>query len=274
MTIAIALLLALVSTTLTNLAYVRQHAAATDLPALSLARPVQAVRMLLADPRWRRGFALEASGYLLYAAALAVAPLALVQSAAAGGIGILAYLSRRISGHRVGRRTMIGVMLSVVGLLSLGLSLQSGPTAGHTGSIALVLVWLGGTAAAAAAVYVLGRPVLPRVVVCGIAGGLCFSVGDIATKLATQWGPRSAFVVAVFLGYGAGTSLLQLGYQAGAALTVAGLATLLANVLPIAAGTVLLEEPVPSGALGGARVFAFFAVTAGAVLLTKPAGET
>ena len=37
--------------------------------------------------------------------------------------------------------------------------------------------------------------------------------------------------------------------------------------LPIAAGTVVLGEPLPHGALGGARVVAFGAVTVGAVLL-------
>ena len=52
-------------------------------------------------------------------------------------------------------------------------------------------------------------------------------------------------------GYALGTALLQIGYQSGGALTVAGLATLLTNALPIAAGTVVLDEPVPSGAYGG-----------------------
>jgi hypothetical protein len=78
------------------------------------------------------------------------------------------------------------------------------------------------------------------------------------------------FVVPLIAGYSAGTALLQRGYQAGGALTVAGLATLLTNALPIAAGTVVLDEPVPSGAYGGLRVLAFAAVTAGAVLLARP----
>jgi hypothetical protein len=64
--------------------------------------------------------------------------------------------------------------------------------------------------------------------------------------------------------------LLQLGYQAGGALTVAGVATLLTNALPIAAGTVVLDEPVPSGVFGGLRILAFAAVTAGGVLLATP----
>jgi hypothetical protein len=76
--------------------------------------------------------------------------------------------------------------------------------------------------------------------------------------------------VLLLLGYGLGTALLQIGYQAGAALTVAGLATLVTNALPIAAGTVILDEPLPHGGLGVARALAFGAVVAGAVLLARP----
>ena len=81
---------------------------------------------------------------------------------------------------------------------------------------------------------------------------------------------RIAFAVTLVGGYIAGTSLLQLGYQRGAALTVAGIATLLTNALPIAAGTALLGEPVPGGVLGATRVAAFAAVVAGAIMLARP----
>jgi hypothetical protein len=101
----------------------------------------------------------------------------------------------------------------------------------------------------------------------GIAGGLLFSIGDFSTKLATQGGAHFAFIATLIIGYTLGTSLLQLGYQRGGALTVAGLATLFTNAMPILAGTIVLGEPVPPGALGAARLLAFVAVTAGAVLL-------
>ena len=104
----------------------------------------------------------------------------------------------------------------------------------------------------------------------GIAGGLLFAVGDISTKLATQGGARVAFVLPLVGGYLLGTALLQLGYQRGAALTIAGIATLLANALPIAAGTVLLGEPVPGGVLGALRIAAFAIVVAGAIVLARP----
>ncbi len=265
--------LALVSTTLSSLAYLREHDAAAAMPALSMRRPLQSLQALLGDRSWLLGFAMEGGAFALYAAALALAPLALVQSIAAGGIGLLAFFSIRLSGGRLGRRRMIGVALSVLGLVALAASLANGSGEGHSGSTLAVLVWIAATAALAVAVIVFGRRLLGVAVANAIAGGLCFSAGDISTKLATQGGARLGFLLTLVLGYTIGTSLLQLGYQAGAALTVAGLATLLTNVLPILAGTIVLEEPVPSGALGALRVLAFVAVTVGAVLLARPEAQ-
>jgi hypothetical protein len=220
------------------------------------------------------GFAMESSGFLLYAAALALAPLALVQSIAAGGIGLLAFLSVRLSGGRLGTRRLVGVIVAVAGLLALAISLANGSGGeGHSGSTLAVALWIGASCALAGAVVAIGRPMLGAAVANAIAGGLLFSAGDISTKLATQGGARVAFVVPLILGYTLGTTLLQLGYQADSALTVADLATLLTNLLPILAGTIVLEEPVPSGALGVLRVLAFVAVTVGAVLLARPGDQ-
>jgi hypothetical protein len=267
---AVAIVLAAFSTTITSLAYLREHDAAAALPVLSMRRPVHSLRLLLSDRSWLVGFAMETSGFLLYAAALALAELSLVQSINAGGIGVLAYVSARMGRRRLGRRELIGVILSVLGLLALAVSLVGGSTAGGHGSTAAILVWLGASGGAAVAVLLLGRAMLGTAVAAGIAGGLFFAIGDISTKLVTQGGVRTGFLVTLILGYLLGTVLLQLGYQAGGALTVAGLATLLTNALPIAAGTIVLDEPVPSGAYGALRILAFAAVTAGGVLLARP----
>ena len=266
----IALVLAVASTTLTNVAYLREHDAAASLPCLSMRRPFHSLRLLLSDRSWLSGFAMETSGFALYAAALALASLALVQSITAGGIGVLAYVSARVTGRRLGRRRLTGVSLSILGLAALAVSLARSSGEGGTGSTSAILVWLGTTAVLALLALSIGRRTGRPAVAAGIAGGLLFSIGDISTKLATQGGARFAFVVTLILGYGLGTSLLQLGYQRGGALTVAGLATLLTDALPIAAGTVVLKESVPSGFLGVLRVLAFGAVTAGAILLAAP----
>jgi drug/metabolite transporter (DMT)-like permease len=271
---AIAFVLALVSATLSSLAYLREHDAAAAMPALSMRRPLHSLGALLSDRSWLLGFAMEGGAFALYAAALALAPLALVQSIAAGGIGLLAFFSMRLTDEKLGGRRLLGVALSVLGLVALAVSLLEGSGGeGHSGSTLAVLVWIGATAALAVAVIIFGRRPLGVAVANALAGGLCFSAGDISTKLATQGGARLGFLVTLVLGYTLGTSLLQLGYQAGAALTVAGLATLLTNVLPILAGTIVLQEPVPSGALGALRVLAFVAVTVGAVLLARPEAQ-
>ena len=240
---AIALLLAALSTVLTNLAYLREHDAAAALPVLSMRRPLHSARILLDDRSWVLGFVMETGGFLLYAAALALASLALVQSIAAGGIGVLAYVSARVARRRLSRRELNGVLVSVFGLAALAVSLAGGSGKGGNGSTAAILLWLGVTAGAALVVLAAGR---------------------------RQGGVRIGFLVTLILGYTLGTALLQVGYQSGSALAVAGIATLLTNAIPIAAGTIVLDEPVPSGALGGLRLFAFAAVTIGAVLLARP----
>lgn len=267
---AIAIGLAAASTTLTNLAYQREHDAAAALPVLSMRRPLHSLHLLLTSRGWLLGFAMETSGFLLYAGALALASLALVQSIAAGGIGVLAFVGERVSGRRLKPRQLAGVCLSVVGLVALGVTLAKSSGEGGHGSIAAILVWLGGTAALAGVTLAVGRRTGAYAVAEGIAGGLFFSIGDFSTKLATQGGARTAFVITLVGGYTLGTALLQLGYQRGGALTVAGLATLITNALPIAAGTIVLHESIPPGAWGALRIVAFAAVTAGAILLARP----
>jgi hypothetical protein len=210
---AIALPLALASTVLINFAYLREHDAVAALPVLSMRRPLQSARALLTDRSWLLGFAMESVGFLLYVAALRLASLALVQSVAAGGIGVLAYVSSRFAGRRLSPRERNGVLLSVLGLAALGVSLIGGSGQGGAGSTAAILVWLGATAGAAVFVVTLGRRMLGVAVAEGVAGGLFFSLGDVSTKVATQGGARIAFVIPLILGYTLGTWLLQLGYQ-------------------------------------------------------------
>jgi hypothetical protein len=162
--------------------------------------------------------------------------------------------------------------VSVVGLLFLSLSLIGGDEQSAQGSVVQIALWLGATCAAAALVLTVGRAFFGAAAAAGIAGGLLFSCGDISTKVATEGGGRVAFALAAIFGYVLGTSLLQIGYQRGAALTIAGIATLLTNALPIAAGPVLLDETLPGGGLGVLRVLAFATVIAGAVLLARPRG--
>src|SRR5665213_3851749 len=125
-TVGVALVLALASTVLVNTAYLHEHAAASSLPPLWLRRPVLSLRALLGDRRWVAAFAMESGGFALYVVALALAPLALVQSVGAGGIGLLAVGSARLSRRSLSARETIGTVTSALGLLFLALSLIGG----------------------------------------------------------------------------------------------------------------------------------------------------
>lgn len=272
-----AVLLALASSAMTNVAYSRQHDAAARLPTLTLHDPLGSVRLLLSSRAWLAAFGLESGGFALYALALALGSLALVQSAAAGGIGVLAYVSARAARRSLSARELAGVGSAVLGLLLLGVSLLQASGEGSGGHLPAIAAWLGASAALAGLLLTAARRLgLAAAAAHGLAGGLMFSVGDISTKLATDGGVRLAFLATLVGGYLAGTALLQRGYQlrGGAAVRVAGLATLVTNALPIAAGTLLLEEPFPGGVLGAARAAAFAAVVAGAFLLAREDAAT
>ncbi len=92
MSVVLGLLLALASTAALSWGFLAQHGAAAALPELSVRRPFQSLRLLFADRSWLVGFLTGIGGWVLYVAALALAPLSLVQATSAGGIGLLALL--------------------------------------------------------------------------------------------------------------------------------------------------------------------------------------
>src|SRR5919198_3615559 len=115
-----------------------------------MAPPPRALRLLVGSRGWLAGFLWETLGFGLYVGALALAPLALVQTVAAGGIGVLAFLVARVSGSGVDSRERLGVAVSVGGLALLAISLAGGSEHGGRGSLTLIALWLGASAGAAA----------------------------------------------------------------------------------------------------------------------------
>lgn len=274
MQIALALLLTIVSACSLDLGYLLQHGVAKSLPPLSLRRPVASARSLLVEPLWLIGSAIQLGGFVLYVVALALAPLSLVQAAAAGGIGILAIMVSRIAHVGLTRLERVGAAVSVLGLALLGVSLLSSHGEGSGATYAWVAIWLGVSAAGAILSMRLLAPAIGRAPAWGIASGILFAAGDVATKMAVSGGLQNvAFLICLIVFYGAGTAVLQAAFQHGGALTTAGLSTLLTNALPIAAGMVLFHEPLPPGWIGALRVVAFAAVVTGAVLLAARSKE-
>jgi len=265
------LVLALASAAALNWGFFAQHAAASGLPPLSLRRPLASLRLLFAHRGWLVGFLAGIGGWVLYVAALGLAPLSLVQATSAGGIGLLALLVSRAEGGGLAPGERRGVAASVLGLALLAASLPGSAAHGGTASLGAVGVWVAvSVAAAGLAAGPLGR-VLTGGAGLGIAAGTCYSAGDVSTKAAVHGGTALVFVPVLLACHGLGFVALQLGFQRGRALATAGLATLLTNALPIVAGTTLYGEGL--GSLPVLRLAAFACTVLGATLLARPSNE-
>jgi hypothetical protein len=270
------LALTLVSAVAINWGYLVEHDAASRLPPLSARRPFRTVRLLLASRRWLTGFLLESGGFVLYVVALALAPLALVQSAAAGGIGVLALLVARTTRTPLEPRERVGVLIAIAGLVLLAISLAGGSAEGVTGTWYAIGLWLAASAGAAVAAVTVGARPLPGGAGFGLAAGILFAAGDIATKAVVTGGSHLLLGPAIVGFYAGGTLVLQSGFQRGRPLTTAGIATLATNAIPIGAAMTLFREPLPDGVLGVTRIAAFASVVIGAVWLAprRPGGPT
>jgi len=258
--------LALVSALAVNWAYAREHRAASAMPPLSVRHPVRSTRLLLGNRGWVIGFGTESAGWLVYVTALWLAPLSLVQAVSASGIAVLAFFSVHGRLSRLSRRERLAVGIALAGLVLLALSLVGTSPSSHTPNAVGVVVWLGVSAAAAAALVAVRLP-FSRAAALGLAAGLLFSDGDVSAKLISSGGIWLLALVSLVACYAAGTLTLQSAFQYGNALTAAGIATLVTNAAPIAAGFLLFGESLPPGGRGALQVAAFGTIVASAALL-------
>ena len=219
------LLLSFLAAIAINWSYSTQHDAVATMPELSLRRPVDAIHSLLRSRAWLVAFGVESGGWLLYLAALRLAPLSLVQGVGASGIAALAVFSANGHPSRLPRREQAAVVAGVVGLLLLALSLVNTTQVDRKPSPVEVAVWLGALVAASLALTG-ARVRIARAPALGLAAGLAFAAGDILSKLGIFGGIWLVAFVPLLVVYAFGTGLLQQAFQAGGALTTAGLATL------------------------------------------------
>ncbi len=266
MSVWIGLALSLISAVAVNWAYLREHDAARELPPVSARRPLVSARRLVRSRAWLVGFAAETAGWLVYLAALRLAPLALVQTVGAAGIAVLAVAQSGGHIERLPRRAQLASAIAVLGLVLLGLSLVGTHPAGRQPHPGVAIVWLAGCVGAAA-LLTLAQVRLTRAVALGLGAGLLFATGDISAKLAVYGGVWLIVVVLLIATYALGSIELQAAFQHGDALTAAGTATLTTNAVPIAAGVVLFDEGIPGGTRGVLQVAAFAALVLGAALL-------
>ena len=237
--IAAGLLLSVASAVAINGGYSLQHASASRLPPLSLRRPLQSLLALFGNRRWLVGFLGGIGGWVLYVAALRLAPLSLVQAACRGRHRRPRARRRTAPAGRADRRRRGARRVCVL----LGLSLGSHPPS-NRGTVGAVVLWLVASAGAAALVI----RVLPPGAGFGTAAGMLYAAGDVGTKAAVGGGARLWFIPAILACHGAAFVCMQLAFQRGGRLGTAGLAVLWTNALPIARGHDRLRR-VASGRL-------------------------
>jgi drug/metabolite transporter (DMT)-like permease len=264
----VGLTVAFVSALVTNTAYSLEHDAAAALPPLSPRRPLESVRLLLGDRRWLAAFGAETAGWLMYVAALRLAPLSLVQAVAASGVAVLAFATARGHPSRLARREQAAVVLAVAGLVLLALSLVNTAESDRHPHVIGVIIWL--AACGGGAALLIAEPTrFARAASLGLAAGLLFADGDISAKLVGYGGWWLVALATLIVAYAVGTSVLQWAYQRGDALTAAGLATMATNAVPIAAGFVLFGETLPHGTRAVLQIAAFACLVASAVALGR-----
>jgi hypothetical protein len=262
----IGLTLAFASALVTNTAYSLEHDAAASLPPLSPRRPFRSARLLLRDRPWLIAFGVETAGWLMYVAALRLAPLALVQSVAASGVAVLAFATARGHPSRLARRERVAVVLAIAGLVLLALSLVDTSESDQHPPVIGIIIWL--AACAGGAALLIGIPTrFGRAASLGLAAGLLFADGDVSAKLVGYGGLWLIALTTLVAAYAVGTSVLQSAYQRGDALTAAGTATMVTNAVPIAAGFVLFGETLPHGTRAVLQVAAFACLVVSAVAL-------
>ena len=125
-------------------------------------------------------------------AALALAPLSLVQAVISGGLVFLTVLAERFFGFTVGTRQWAGVGLTALGLVLLAATLPHGGGAHSNYSLAAMIAF-------ESALLVLGTLLVlsPKLgshehhgVMLGTAAGILFGVSDVAIKALTGAGRR------------------------------------------------------------------------------------
>lgn len=273
--------LALACAAMANLSMLLKHRGACEAPDINLRSPLRSLVALFGSRWWTVGFAVAAVAWVLHVAAMAVAPLSLVQAVIAGGLVLIAFPAQRYFGHRLNRREWLGLGLAAGGLAFLAFTVpRAAETEGYSiATLAGFEAVMIGAGCALFASGILRRGSICHGVILGLASGLLIGVSNVAIKALTEGigiAGASAIVspwtvLAVIGGIGAFFALAR-GMQLGEAIPVIATASVSSNCAAILGGVVVFGDPIGSGALEGlARGLAFAAVIAAAVVMPSPA---
>src|SRR5215212_3151809 len=120
--VELGIMLALASACAANVSFLCKSRGAAVAPDVELRHPLRSAASLFRSRWWTIGFAIAAGAWGLHVAALALAPLSLVQAVLAGGLVLISWPAERWFGCRLGRREWIGLGLAAAGLAFLAVT--------------------------------------------------------------------------------------------------------------------------------------------------------
>jgi hypothetical protein len=272
-------LLALACALATNVAMLCKHRGAVAAPAVRLTQPLRSGAALFRSRWWAIGFGIAVGAWCLHVAALAVAPISLVETTISGGLVLLAWLAQRWFGVHVGPREWLGLALCAVGLALLAVtSVEAGAGSASYSTDAMISFEAGAVGIGALLLLSgsvsLGRSSGPLL---AVAAGLLLGVANVSVKALTGTVPGDLLtiispwtLVAVVAGIGAFFGLAR-GMQTGEAIPVIALTAVAANCASIVGGILVFGDPVGDDTLAVvARCLAFAAVIVAVALMPAP----
>jgi drug/metabolite transporter (DMT)-like permease len=278
-TLNLGILLALACAVATQLGFLYKHKGANAAPAVDIRHPLRTFRALFSSKWFAIGMAIATGAWFFHVAALAFAPLSVVQAVLSTGVVILAVLAERLFGFDVGPRQWLGVAMTALGLLLLVITLPAHSGSHSAYSLAGMLSFEGGMVAIGALLITgprIGAPDHHHGVMLGGAAGVLFGVSDVAIKALTGVGGAAEIITSPWLAVTVLASIVAFyasarGMQDGEAVPVIAATSTAANISTILGGIVVFGDPMPGDALGiVVQAFAFVLVIVAALVTPPP----
>jgi drug/metabolite transporter (DMT)-like permease len=257
MTVQIGILLALFCAFFTNLGFLFKHRGACAAPTVEWKHPLRSAKNLWTSKWFAIGMGVAIGAWFFHVAAMALAPLSLVQAVISAGLVFLAVLADRVFGFNVGPRQWVGVCMTALGLALLAITLPAADGAHTSYSHAAMISFEAGLLAVGG--FIVWSPSVREHehhgVFLGAAAGIMFGVSDIAIKALTGASGFASVVASPWLAVTIVASVVAFyasasGLQKAEAVPVIALTSAAANVSAIAGGIVVFGDPMPSDTLG------------------------
>ncbi len=277
----IGILLALACALATNVGFLYKHRGACAAAPVDMTKPLRSARSLFGSRLFAIGMLIAAGAWIFHVAAMALAPLSLVQSVLAGGVVLLAIMAERIFGLRIGRRQWIGLGMTALGLMLLGVTLPAAHGAHSRFSLPGMIAFEAGLIAAGTLLIMgprIGAPRQHHGFMLGAAAGILFGVSDVAIKAisglvgsAGAFGLLTPWTLVTIAASVAAFYASAKGLQDGDAVPVIAVTGTAANVAGIVGGIIVFGDPLSAHPLSlVVQCIAFLMVLVAAWLMPAP----